>query len=419
MLYGDVPPLVLGLTGSFGSGCSTLSALLSDRLGFVSFSMSGPIRQEWANTNPGQDESVALRHQLQTLGNEGRSESGNSFWAKGIAEQIPPNAPRIVVDGIRNMGEVDFFRETYPNFYLIAVLCSREERWERVRQQYIAREQTEEDFITDDEREQIEELDFGQQVESCVDAADLVINNQTHQPSSGAAQAALADPIKMYVGLLEGTDPIAPSTDEIAMTIAYAQSRRSFCLKRHVAAVVTDKHGDIVSTGFNENPSTMAPCYIEFRYCYKDSMMTQELSRMKCPKCSSQLPELHDPYRCPACNEDLKLRFFPDRGMRWCTALHAEERALLNAQGADIAGGYLYTTTFPCFNCARVIAQAGLKRVIYVSPYPQLDVLPFLERNGVEAQPFQGVKARAFERVFSPVRAAMEKQYSLRSGGDS
>ena len=99
--------------------------------------------------------------------------------------------------------------------------------------------------------------------------------------------------------------------------------------------------------------------------------------------------------------------------MRFCTALHAEERALLNAAGRDLKEASLYTTTFPCWHCARQVAQAGIAKVVYVEAYPQLDVPAFLRINGVDVVPFQGVKARSFERLFSGVRGEMAKRYRL------
>lgn len=404
--------MVIGLTGSFGSGCSTVTDVLRERFGFKRFSMSSPIRDQWQRENTEGDRTAAPRVELQRIGNSGRESNGLDHWAVQVGNLIEDNDDRVVIDSIRSLAEVEYFRTRFPNFFLIAVLTPRAERWERVRGEYERQGLGEPDFITDDERDQIEEVEYGQQVVRCVDEADLVISNARHEPSEAAAKGALAEPLQMYVGLLSGDAPIAPAPGEIAMTMAYAQSRRSFCLKRHVGAVIADREGEVIATGFNENPGTMAPCYVEFKYCYKDAQMTGSLRHTECPGCKTNLGEVFEPYRC-ACGYDLKLRFFPDRGMRWCTALHAEERALLNTTGRDTAGGVIYTTTFPCFHCARQIAQSGIKTVVYVDPYPQLDVLPFLERNGIKTVPFQGVKARAFERVFARVQPAMEKKFRL------
>jgi cytidine deaminase len=54
-------------------------------------------------------------------------------------------------------------------------------------------------------------------------------------------------------------------------------------------------------------------------------------------------------------------------------SVHAEMAALLDAsrRGVAVRGCTLYTTTFPCHDCARHIVAAGIKRVVYIEPYPK------------------------------------------------
>ena len=49
--------------------------------------------------------------------------------------------------------------------------------------------------------------------------------------------------------------------------------------------------------------------------------------------------------------------------------IHAEMNALLNYKGdhKDLEGATVYTTLCPCQNCAKFLAQAGIKRVVYLS----------------------------------------------------
>src|SRR5690606_10423834 len=53
--------------------------------------------------------------------------------------------------------------------------------------------------------------------------------------------------------------------------------------------------------------------------------------------------------------------------------VHAEMAALMDAarHGVAVKGTKLYSTTFPCHECARHITAAGIKTVIYISPYPK------------------------------------------------
>ena len=49
--------------------------------------------------------------------------------------------------------------------------------------------------------------------------------------------------------------------------------------------------------------------------------------------------------------------------------IHAETNAILNYKGdnKDLEGSTVYTTLYPCQNCAKFLAQAGVKRVVYLS----------------------------------------------------
>ena len=61
-------------------------------------------------------------------------------------------------------------------------------------------------------------------------------------------------------------------------------------------------------------------------------------------------------------HEDPKLNKYP-------YVIHAEMNALLNYKGdnKDLEGSTVYVTLFPCHECAKCLAQAGIKRVVYLS----------------------------------------------------
>jgi len=49
--------------------------------------------------------------------------------------------------------------------------------------------------------------------------------------------------------------------------------------------------------------------------------------------------------------------------------VHAERNAILNCKGANLEGTTIYVTLFPCYECAKEIVQAGIKKVIYLRMY--------------------------------------------------
>src|SRR5205807_7486580 len=54
-------------------------------------------------------------------------------------------------------------------------------------------------------------------------------------------------------------------------------------------------------------------------------------------------------------------------------AVHAEMAAIVDAarRGVPICDAVLYTTTFPCHDCAKHIVAAGIQRVVFIEPYPK------------------------------------------------
>lgn len=130
----------------------------------------------------------------------------------------------------------------------------------------------------------------------------------------------------------------------------------------------------------------------------------------RCPYCGEAVPrKLLPPYEC-SCGRSLDAAFFPDRAMAWCTALHAEERALLNARSRDLSGCTLYSTTFPCTLCAEKIIHAGIRHVVYVDAYPDAIGLLLLRDAQVKIQRFEGIRSRNFDRYFARTRPAMEQE---------
>jgi dCMP deaminase len=76
------------------------------------------------------------------------------------------------------------------------------------------------------------------------------------------------------------------------------------------------------------------------------------------------------------------------RGVRpdLTTAIHAEAAIIARAarDGISLGGADLYVTTFPCPTCARLIAEAGLRRCYFAGPYSVLDGESVLRSAGVE-----------------------------------
>ena len=408
--------LVIGLTGPVGSGCSSMASVLEAE-GFKRYKVSDAIRQELVAMGKKAEKPLEnWRKKLQDHGDKRRKERV-SYWVDKVAERIREDKlgdSPIVIDGVRNFGEVLALRETFPNFFLVAICAERQNRWPRVAKDYEGRQS---EFERDDRRDQNEGFDSGQTVQKCVDDADFVyFNNAQHfvlvrgaeRPDTTKINHDLQRQLNDFVPLMQGkSDGRAPTPEEVQMAVAYALSNQSSCLKRHVGAVITIMHEDRelpISMGYNENPAGVRRC-VDNGGCFKDEHMHSWFlaqGKVYCPQCAAAILEPTEETRCK-CGDSLIDWLRPTRGMELCTALHAEERAVRSLGDRPAKGSKLYVTTFPCFQCARLILDARIKELVYVEAYPGIEAQKFLVENGVTVKPFNGFTARAFFRVFRRV----------------
>ena len=68
--------------------------------------------------------------------------------------------------------------------------------------------------------------------------------------------------------------------------------------------------------------------------------------------------------------------------------LHAESNAIMKVAKSTMScdGADLYTTTCPCFDCAKLIIQAGIKKVYYTEDYRDMSGVELLKRAEIEVE---------------------------------
>jgi dCMP deaminase len=432
--------IVLGVTGAFGSGCSILSTALQTDLGFSKLKISDLITDEWRDREVAKGNTGGLetppRGILQDIGDELRKDRHLGYWVeRAIATFVAGTSvvDHIVLDGIRNPGEVEWLRSNFNNFYLVAVDAHPDTRWRRLQRTSAWRDRSRQEYDAISARDVEAPQDWGQRVQQCVDLADYLITND-YDDVPPKVHAVLLEAASDFLKLC-GEPHRRPTDEELFMHLAYSTASGSACLKRNVGAVIVKPGGkrpiaidrsigsaaSIESVGFNENPDWMQPCYLEYRACFRDMWridMWRRNDYKHCPHCGSSLVSIKWPYNCPNanCNSGGSLleSFFPERAMTKCTALHAEVRAIQAARGRDLSGTHLYATTVPCFLCSEQVLQAGITQVVYVEPYPDVEAEKLLRDHGVAIRRFFGVKSLAFARFFAPWRPEAERQATSR-----
>ena len=72
------------------------------------------------------------------------------------------------------------------------------------------------------------------------------------------------------------------------------------------------------------------------------------------------------------------------------TVIHAELNAILHAarQGVSVKGSTIYVSLAPCSGCSAMIAQAGIKRVVYDEEYRDMSGVTLLKEHGIIVEQF-------------------------------
>ena len=127
--------------------------------------------------------------------------------------------------------------------------------------------------------------------------------------------------------------------DEKYMEMASVWATNSYCKRRQVGALLV-KDRMIISDGYNGTPSGFE------NVCEDESGVTK-------------------PY-----------------------VLHAEANAITKVakSGNSSEGATLYITASPCIECAKLIIQSGIKRVVYSDEYRLTDGVDLLRRAGIEVE---------------------------------
>jgi deoxycytidylate deaminase/dephospho-CoA kinase len=382
---------IIGLTGSFGSGCSYVAETIFDPQGYRRLSLSGILRELY-HKETGKDPNAVSRHELQVYGDTVRAKHGTAFFAQELSKQIDAKTGKFVIDSFRNPGEIDYFRKTFRDFWLFGIYARGDVRWARCKDKYDGNQKS---FNDDDSNDKGHDNPLnGQRVEDCFFESDIVFeNNKDFESVKSSTFVEFQNRLKKYTDLvqkpLQRQCPIRP--EESVMAMAYAISQRSSCLKRKVGAVVADEFGNLISSGVNEVPTGASSCQDRLNECYRDFAIDKYVK------------EVQSKYSIN--DKDFKKRFKEHfRTLDLCQALHAEENAIVNlarnGTSVPLDKCILYCTTHPCRLCANKIVQVGIRRVMYLEPYPDPQATIILHSGGVAAKPFEGVTFRAYFKLY-------------------
>ncbi len=149
-----------------------------------------------------------------------------------------------------------------------------------------------------------------------------------------------------------------PSWDEYFMTIAFQVASRATCDRKHVGAVIV-RDRNILSTGYNGSLRGLEHC--------------------------DQIGHLMENGHC-------------------VRTVHSEANAIVQAAraGVPIQGAHIYVTSSPCWNCFRLIANAGIVRICFGEFYRDPRIFEYSKLLAIELVDMQEVASKLRERLVAP-----------------
>lgn len=440
------PELVFGLVGPVGVDLEPVISVLSRELKAAKYTvnaiqLSRQIEQ-FFNTDHSRETEDKRILKLMDEGTRlrDRSQRGDAVALLGIAEIRRLRGEELggsyenhafILRSLKHPKEIETLRAVYGRgFFLISVYSPREARVtalaERISRSNFGKAKKAralaEEMVERDEEE--ESTSLGQDVRDAFPLADLFVDSRN--------KGALTSQLSRFFELIFGNVFHTPSRDEQGMHYARSAALRSADLNRQVGAAILRPEGDLIAVGCNDVPKAGGDLYwpgdkgdardfqkgVDAMADERLQVLGELLGRFKKSQLlareikSEQLNELVRELISGSRRDVL-------RGARvmgvleFGRSVHAEMAALMSAArlGISVKDATFFCTTFPCHMCARHIVASGIRRVVYVEPYPKSKARP-LHRDSISVdplvpsvdlvnfEPFEGIAPRQYQEMF-------------------
>lgn len=422
--------LIIGLVGAVGTELDGITKIISDRLKNFNYDteivkVSSDVISEIGTVGKSKNEYG----RISALMNEGNrlreTAKDNSILSMAIAAKIneirsksssdgqvvPLPRKAIIIDSLKHPREVQRLRDIYTNgFFLMGIYTDEKQRFEYLTKELKMAGDEAQDLIKRDDNEA---EDYGQHTRDTFHLSDFFL-------SYGHDHDKCKKEVWRILDLIFGKPYITPTFDEFAMFMAFSSSLRSADLSRQVGAVVA-KDKNIVATGANDVPKAFGGLYWPEFDVDSNSIVDSADGRDYMREFDSNAFEKKRIIeeiiaKVPDEHKNEFQTYLEESGIKDITeygrVVHAEMEALLACARNSIGTleGTMYCTTFPCHNCAKHIIASGIKRVVYVEPFPKSKAFQFHSdsitsnksvKENVLFEPFVGVGARRFISLFS------------------
>lgn len=461
--------LVIGLVGAVGTNLNRVVKELRSCLEKYGYSTEkiqvSKLIEDLTDIPPHNPKSEFARaNAYMTAGDLAREKTEiNAILALSVAFEIlggrktetntVPTRPRqaYIINSLKHPDEVKALRQIYGSgFFLLGVYVDEAKRYLYLTQE---KEMDDEEAKLLMDRDLAEGLTHGQRTRDTFHLSDFFVHLLDGNDEGGVrmTQATLG----RFLDIIFADPYRTPLFDEYAMFMAFGAATRSADLSRQVGAVIA-RDEEILSAGANDCPRYGGGTYWPYilpgdpekkyegkgkvvdlpggRDCtlghdrndkekeliiadliakMKKDWEEHEKKKKKKKKDKDKKALTDDDWdRLKRSLESSRIDDITEYGR----SVHAEMEALLTCSRNNIncRGATLYTTTYPCHNCAKHVIAAGIKRVVYVEPYPKSKALVFHKDSVFEGfrserpdekkvafEPFVGVGPRRFFDLFS------------------
>lgn len=423
--------IVIGLVSAVGTETTRVVTPLKDRLSHFGYDAKEIKVSSLLVTDVTPSNEYERIKSLMEAGDQRRKDTKlNSILAYGAAKLISENRDEkkpkraYIINSLKHPDEVEALRKIYgQGFYLFGVHTEKKRRLH-----YLTNDKNLSDTqaieLTDIDED--EKVKHGQRTRDTFHLADFYIN-------FGKNDDQVKNTIQRFLELIFAHPYKNPTFDEFAMFMAFSSSVRSGDLSRQVGAVIA-RNDQILSTGSNETPRQGGGLYwakvddasgnVIDEQDGKDYTRNEDSNKVEQQEILLEIMRGVKNISGLTDTQSSEIEMVLNRSRikdltEFGRVVHAEMEAILSCGRAGIStiDGTLYCTTFPCHNFAKHIIAAGIKRVVYVEPYPKSKALEFHsdsielrtklesddneESNLVVFEPFTGVGARRFLDFFS------------------
>ncbi len=297
---------------------------------------------------------------------------------KEETENIKGKRVCYIIDSLKHFEELEILKKVYRDiFYLFSIYSPRSEKEKNLADKNLSRSEIKEIIEIDEKEDDV----HGQNVRKIFVEADFFVR------ISKVNMNTLEQRVKKYLHLIFESKIQTPDKNEIAMYHAKSAAGNSACLSRQVGAAICNEKGDIISRGWNDVPKFGGNLYsysdendhrcYSLGYCSNDKHKHELIGDIT-NKILSKFTKQKELFDINVQDERINIihKIISESGIKnlieFSRSIHAEMHAIIS--GAQLSSdkminGSIYVTTYPCHNCARHIAVAGIKKIFYIEPY--------------------------------------------------